>query len=164
MAGAIEKLQRYLVTHRLLTVEEKLEEMNAPASEGNAIIADQRANDAAREADALLEMYGPFAIGLKRATPLRNSTRELALSDADPIESAAADTLVRYLVRTDLAEVRSEEVKGSERTAEVASDGTPLTEPAPNYTYYFTFNWPNIALAAEMAGTTLDDVLRDAND
>ncbi len=164
MAGAIEKLQRYLISNRLLTIEEKLAELNAPADEGNAIIADHRADNAAREDDDMARLYGPFAVGLKRATPLRGTQQELALSDADPLESATSDALVRYLVRTDLAAVRSEEQPGSERTAEVASDGTQLTELAPNYTYYFTINWAVLDVVAQEAGTTLDEVLRDAND
>ncbi len=163
MAGAIEKLQRYLISNRLLTIEEKLAELNAPADEGNAIIADNRADNAAREDDDMARLYGPFAIGLKRATAVRGTQRELALSDADPLESAASDALVRYLVRTDLAAVRSEEQPGSEPTAEVASDGTLLTELAPNYTYYFTINWPDLEQAAQEAGTNLDDVLHEAN-
>jgi len=164
MAGAIEKLQRFLISNRLLTLEEKLEEMNAPADEGNAIAYDKSVDDIEREEDDLAQLYGPFAIGLKRATGLRGTNQELALSDADPLESAAADALVRYLVRTNIASVRSEEVKGSEPTAEVASDGTLLTEPAPNYTYYFTINCAALELVAKEAGTSLDDVLHDAND
>jgi hypothetical protein len=164
MAGAIEKLQRYLISNRLLTIEKKIEESNAPASEGNAIIADQHADDATREDDDMARLYGPFAIGLKRASGLRGGQKELALDDADPLESAAADALVRYLVRTDLTQVRSEAQPGSEMTAEVASDGTALTEPAPNYTYYFTINWPALEQVAKEAGTTLDDVMKDAND
>ena len=163
MAGAIEKLQRYLISNRLLTIEEKLAELNAPADEGNAIIADNRADNAAREDDDMARLYGPFAVGLKRATPLRGTQRELALSDADPLESATSDALVRYLVRTDIAAVRSEEQPGSAKTAEVASDGTPLEEPAPNYTYYFTINWTALDLVAQEAGTTLDEVLHDAD-
>lgn len=162
MAGAIEKLQRYLVSNRLLTVEEKLEEMNAPADEGNAIAFDKSVDDVEREADEMARLYGPFGIGLKRAAPLRGTNQELALNDSDPLESAAADALVRYLVRTNIASVRSEEQAGSEPMAEVASDGTPLSEPAPNYTYYFTINWTVLDLVAKEADTTLDDVLHEA--
>ncbi len=162
MAGAIEKLQRYLISNRLLTIEEKIAESNAPADEGNAIIADNRVDNAEREDDDMARLYGPFAIGLKRAAPLRGTARELALSDADPLESAASDALVRYLVRTNIAAVRSEAQPGSELTAEVASDGTPLTEPAPNYTYYFTINWTVLDLVAQEADTNLDEVLHEA--
>jgi hypothetical protein len=162
MAGAVEKLQHYVVSNRLLTVEEKLEEMNAPADEGNAIAYDRSVDNVERESDEMARLYGPFGIGLKRANAVRNSSSELALDDSDPLESAAADALVRYLVRTNIAAVRSEATAGSDATAEVASDGTPLTELAPNYTYYFTINWPVLELVAKEAGTTLDDVLHEA--
>ncbi len=163
MAGAIEKLQHYLIEHQLLTIEQKIAESNTHADEGNAIIADKHEDAVEREEDDRMRLYGPFGLGLKRAAAVRDSQKELALDDSDPLDSAIADALVRYLVRTDLAEVRSEEQPGTP-SGEFASDGTMISEPMPNYTYYFTFNWPAIQDATAAAGTSLDEVMRDAAD
>jgi hypothetical protein len=65
------------------------------------------------------------------------STAEVPYRSTDPIEDRAADVLIRYLVTTDVATVRSEEI-GSEQ-----------------YTYFVGVQWPTLFELAEHLGIEL---------
>ena len=63
--------------------------------------------------------------------------REVGFDAADPQQDAAVDTLIQYLVRTGLAEVRTD-------------------EPQPgHYVYALTVDWDRLRQVAEAAGHAL---------
>ena len=68
----------------------------------------------------------------QRGTP--DGQAEVPYDGSDPVQNAAADVLIQYLVRPGFAEVRTE-------------------EPQPGrYVYYITVTWPRLRELAEAQG------------
>jgi hypothetical protein len=71
----------------------------------------------------------------------RGTTKEVPYSAAEPTQDRAADVLIRYLVTTDVATVRSEETRPQQ------------------YVYHLAVDWPTLFELAEHAGIALRPAL-----
>ncbi|SRR5579884_1573908 len=71
----------------------------------------------------------------------RGKSEEIVYSSADPAQDRAADVLIRYLVTTDMATVRSEEVGPRQ------------------YRYYLAVDWPALLALADHLGLALRPAL-----
>ncbi len=165
MAHAVEKLLDYIVNHRLLAIEEKYNELTTRQINVDAgdIMGENAPNPVGQEQAALPANLPIFSDALAQAASLRGQGAELALKDTNSLHNTMADLLVRYLVRTDLASVRSEEDTTAPAVSadpQLEAHGLPVAQVRP-YTYYFAVNWERLATAAQMAGTSLDQVLQE---
>lgn len=173
MAGAVETLLNYIVNQKLIVIEEKYNQLTTrlPGSEvaidgdDTQIEAENQPGLADEERRLMGENLPIFADALARAAGVRaQGNGELALRDTNSLHNTMADVLVRYLVRTDLASVRSVEDTAAPALSadpELEAHGLPVEQVHP-YSYYFTINWDGLDSAARVAGTSLDAVLREA--
>ena len=102
------------------------------------VIASERATEADIQEDARRRL-GTFKVALEDAYRRSGGDprREVPFDSADPQQDAAVDTLIQYLVRTGMAEVRTE-------------------EPQPgHYVYALTVEWDRLRRLAESTGHSL---------
>ena len=124
------------LTRDRLEVEGVEREMQATALRSMADVQeDQQRAERSELAEARRELHdfrSAMADVRQRANP--DGQAEVPYDGRDPVQSAAADVLIQYLVRPGYAEVRTE-------------------EPQPGqYVYYITVAWPRLRELADAQG------------
>jgi len=124
------------LTRDRLEVEGVEREMQAAAARSLADVQDdQQRAERSELAEARRELHDfRAAMTDVRERGHQNDRSEVPYDSRDPVQNAAADVLIQYLVRPGYAEVRTE-------------------EPQPGqYVYYITVAWPRLRELADAQG------------
>lgn len=138
MADGLERLLRLVIDQEILRIEQKNVQLTAgPRVSGETVDANQQI-ERDREHQRAHDLGPSFASGLRLAYAAQQAGHgNLVLDDREPAENAAADALVQFLVRPQLATSQSEAT-------------------APNhYRYQFNIDWARLQALADAAGIDL---------
>ena len=134
-------LLEFIIQNRLATLEEKQAEFSARALDPGDQPAIMAAHEVQTEEDAAGRLFPAFVAGLRALGAQRAAGGPLALDDSDPQQSAMADALIRFLVKSHLATVESEDL----------GDG--------RFRYQVTADWAGLQQTATLAKVDLDAAL-----
>src|SRR5690348_8901166 len=137
------RLLDFIVHNRLATLEEKQAEFTTRAIDADDQPQVQAAHDVQTEAEAASRLFPAFVAGLHYAAANRGSNQPIVFDDADPQQKAMADALIRFLVKSHLATVETEDLGES------------------HYRYHLTVDWPGLERIATLAHVDLNAALAD---
>ncbi|HMA37446.1 MAG TPA: hypothetical protein VKY74_23535 [Chloroflexia bacterium] len=131
------RLLEFIIRTRLATLEQKQAEFASRALDPGDQPAIMAGHDLQTEAEAADRLFPAFVAAIQAAGAARTAGTPLVFDDADPQQNAMADALIRFLVKSHLATVESQE----------RSEG--------HYHYAVTIDWPAMEQTATLAGVDL---------
>ncbi len=135
------KLLDFIIHGQPASLEEKQAEYAPRAGDPADPPEIMAGHEVQTEAEAAQRLFPAFAAGLRAAAASRTTGQALMLDDADPAQNGLADALIRFLVKSHLATVETQE------------------EAPDHYRYLVTVDWPGMERTATLAGVDLNAAL-----